>query len=129
MATNPPLTVELLNEICEAFNRQDVDAIVSYFAEDGEWLMARGPEAPWGRRLVGRQAIANVLRARYKVIPDMRWVDLRHWVAGEQGVSEWRVLGTPASGPPVDWLGCDLWAFRGGRIVTKNTYWKLVEPA
>jgi len=40
------ITIELLETICDAFNRQDVDGILSYFADDCEWIMARGPIAP-----------------------------------------------------------------------------------
>ena len=39
------ITRELLDEIQNGFNRQDVDAILSHFTEDCEWLMARGPNA------------------------------------------------------------------------------------
>ena len=36
------LTLALLDEIQDGFNRHDVDAILSHFVEDCEWLMARG---------------------------------------------------------------------------------------
>ena len=110
-------------------NRHDVDGILSYFAEDGEWLMARGPD-PWeAKRLRGKQAIGEVLRARYAVIPDMRWVDMQHFIdaGGSRACSEWTVKGTPKEGAPLDWLGCDLWTFRDGRITKKDTYWKLID--
>ena len=35
--------------------------------------------------------------------------------------------GTPKEGAPLDWLGCDLWTFRDGRITKKDTYWKLID--
>ena len=79
--TNPSVTIELLDIIQDGFNRHDVDAILSHFAEDCEWLMARGPD-PWeGQRLHGKQAIGDVLRARYAVIPDMRWEDMTHFIS------------------------------------------------
>ncbi len=121
------LTVELLEEICQAFNRHDVEAIVDYFADDGVWLMARGAERPHGRRCVGKKEIGEVLRARFDVIPDMRWIDTRHWVVGNKGFSEWTVQGTPRTGERLDFQGCDLWEFQNGKLVKKDTYWKLVE--
>ena len=126
MPPESTLTEALLEEICQAFNRQDVEAIAGYFAEDGEWLMASGPEVPWARRCVGRVEIARVLRERFAIIPDMRWAELRHFVAGDRATSEWRVLGTPVDAPPLDWLGCDLWTFEAGLIVRKDTYWKTI---
>ncbi|MCY4351166.1 MAG: nuclear transport factor 2 family protein, partial [Thiotrichales bacterium] len=97
MNHEPKVTIALLDAIQDAFNRHDVDAILSYFAEDGEWLMARGPD-PWeAKRLRGKQAIGEVLRARYAVIPDMRWVDMLHFIdpGGTRACSEWTVKGTP----------------------------------
>ena len=125
----PKVTIALLDAIQDAFNRHDVDGILSYFAEDGEWLMARGPD-PWeAKRLRGKQAIGDVLRARYAVIPDMRWVDMVHFIdpGGTRACSEWTVKGTPTDGAPLDWLGCDIWTFRDGLITRKDTYWKFID--
>jgi len=72
MSNHTKVTITRLDAIQGAFNRHDVDGILSYFAEDGEWLMARGPD-PWeAKRLRGKRAIGDVLRARYAVIPDIR---------------------------------------------------------
>lgn len=121
------VTVELLDAIQGAFNARDVDAILSYFADDVEWLMARGPEAKDGRRLRGRQAIGEVLRARFEVIPDMRWEEMSHFIDGDRAASEWVVRGTNRqTGEKLELLGCDLWAFRDGKVVKKDTYWKYV---
>ena len=122
------VTNELLDAIQDAFNRHDVDGILSYFADDGEWLMARGPD-PWeAKRLRGKQAIGDVLRARYAVVPDMRWVDMQHFIEpdGIRACSEWTVKGTPKEGTPINWLGCDIWTFRDGLISKKDTYWKYI---
>lgn len=130
MAGDNKITIELLDAIQDAFNRQDVDGILSYFAEDCEWLMARGPDAPEGRRLSGRQAIADVLSARFKVITDMRWEEMRHWIVDDtKALSEWVVRGTLPDGGKIDLLGCDLWEFRDGMVTKKDTYWKTIEPA
>lgn len=129
MSTKNKVTVELLDAIQDAFNRHDVDGILSYFAEDCEWLMARGPD-PWeARRLRGKAAIGEVLTARYAVISDMRWVDMQHFISedGNRACSEWTVKGTPEAGPPIDWLGCDIWTFRDGVVTKKDTYWKYID--
>ena len=39
------LTIALLDEIQDGFNKQDVEAILSHFADDCVWLMARCPMA------------------------------------------------------------------------------------
>ena len=129
MSEPRPVTVALLDEIQDGFNRHDVDAILSHFTDDCEWLMARGPD-PWeARRLKGKQAIGEVVRARYEVIPDMRWEDIAHFIAadGAKACSEWTVRGTPNDGSPaLDYLGCDIWTFRDGWVTCKDTYWKFI---
>ena len=129
MGAKREVTLEMLNAIQDAFNRHDVDAILSYFAEDCEWLMARGPDAWEAKRLLGKEAIAEVLRARFAVIPDMRWVDMTHFLSADrtQACSEWTVKGTPGDGAALDWLGCDIWGFRDGYVIKKDTYWKSIE--
>jgi taurine dehydrogenase small subunit len=127
MAMARKVTIELLDEIQDGFNRQDVDAILSHFVEDCEWLMARGPDAPQGRRCRGKAEIADVLRSRYGQIPDMRWEEMRHWICDQsKALSEWVVRGTPVGGEPFEFLGCDLWEFRDGYVAKKDTYWKYI---
>jgi hypothetical protein len=48
-------------------------------------------------------------------------------VCGGRAVSEWRLAGTSVAGIRVDVMGCDLWEFRGGLVVRKDSYWKIVE--
>ncbi len=126
MGQSRDVTTELLDEIQDAFNRHDVEGILSYFAEDGEWLMARGPNAREGRRCRGKAEIGAVLAERYRHIPDMRWVEMRHWIFGDKALSEWIVQGTADDGTVLDFLGCDLWEFRGGEVTKKDTYWKTI---
>jgi len=121
------VTKELLDEIQGGFNRHDVEAILSHFTDDCEWLMARGPNAPEGRRCVGKEEIGAVLSARYKAIPDMRCEEMRHWICDQsKAISEWVVRGTPTGAEPFEYVGCDLWEFRDGYVTKKDTYWKYV---
>ncbi len=121
------VTLQLLDEIQDGFNTHDVEAILSHFVDDCEWLMARGPNAPEGKRCLGNAEIGEVLRGRYTEIPDMRWEDIRHWICDQsKAVSEWIVRGTPKDGAPFAYVGCDLWEFRDGYVVKKDTYWKYI---
>ena len=61
MGEQTPVTTELLDAIQDAFNRHDVEGILSYFADDCEWLMARGPMPREGRRCRGETEIGEVL--------------------------------------------------------------------
>ena len=99
---------------------------MSFFEEDATFLMARGPE-PNGRRVHGKAAIRKVLADRFKVISGMRWDHIEHFVAGNRAVSVWMVTGTSADGEALNYQGCDIYEFRGAKILNKDTYWKIVE--
>jgi len=120
------VTIELMREISAAFNSRDVERIVSYFAEDAVFCLARGPE-PVGRTLRGKAAIRQALADRFKQIPDMRWDGQDYILAGDRGVSLWTVRGKGADGEALNYQGCDIYRFEGGKIVEKNTFWKIVE--
>ena len=120
------VTMQLMREISAAFNSRDVDRIVSHVAEDAVFCLARGPE-PVGRTLKGKAAIRKALADRFKQIPDMRWDGQDYILAGDRGVSLWTVRGKGGDGEALNYQGCDIYRFEGGKIVEKNTFWKIVE--
>ena len=128
MSNESKVTIALLDAIQDAFNRHDVDGICR--TRRGRRVADGARPGPWeAKRLRGKRAIGDVLRARYAVIPDMRWVDMRHFIDphGRRACSEWTVKGTPEEGAPLDWLGCDIWTFRDGLVTKKDTYWKSID--
>lgn len=122
------ITTETLKQILEAFNRHDLDAIMEYFAEDCSFDFPRGPE-PWGQRFVGKGKVREALASRFKGIPDVHYGDDTHWVSddGHAGLSEWTLTGTTAAGVSIRVRGCDLWRFRDGKVIRKDSYWKIIE--
>ena len=117
-----------LKDIGAAFNSRDVERIVSYFHEECIFWLALGPEYS-GRSVVGKEAVRQMLAARFKVIPDMHWARLDEYLAGDnRGVTVWRVTGKSADGSVLDYKGCDLYEFKDGLIWRKDTYWKIVRP-
>lgn len=99
---------------------------MEFFADDCSFDMPRGPE-PWGKRLTGKAAVREGFAARFAGLPDVHYGDDRHWVGGNRGVSEWLLTGTTRDGKRVCVRGCDLWEFRDGKVVRKDSYWKIVE--
>jgi len=120
------VTIELMRAISAAFNSRDVERIVDCFADDAIFCLARGPEAA-GRTLRGKAAIRKALADRFRQIPDMRWDGQDYILAGAQAVSIWTVRGKGADGEELNYQGCDIYRFRGDRIIEKNTFWKIVE--
>ena len=127
-ATQTGPTIALLLEINAAFNSRDLDRIMGFFADDCTFLMARGPE-PCGRRIHGKAEVRRVLGERFTVIPDMRWDHIDHFVTGQRAVSVWTVTGRGQDGEALNYQGCDIYEFRGDKILNKDTYWKIVETA
>jgi ketosteroid isomerase-like protein len=118
--------VEILKQILEAFNRHDLDAIMEFFSDDCSFDFPRGTE-PWGQRFIGKSQVREALAGRFKGIPDVHYGEDRHWVSGDLGVSEWTLTGTTTSGIKLKVRGCDLWEFRNGKIIRKDSYWKIIE--
>jgi ketosteroid isomerase-like protein len=58
------VTTETLSAIADAFNRHDVDGVMSFFADDVVFETPKGPE-PCGRRLVGADAVREGVAARF----------------------------------------------------------------
>jgi ketosteroid isomerase-like protein len=126
MIQQDTVTENTLKEILEAFNRHDLDGIMSFFAHDCTFDMPRGPDL-WGTRFVGKDQVREGLASRFAGIPDVHYGEDRHFVCSNRGVSEWRLTGTTTSGARVDVRGCDLWEFANGKVVRKDSYWKIVE--
>jgi len=116
----------VLDKILEGFNAHDLDAIMALFVDDCVFESPRGPD-PWGRRLEGKEAVAEGLRARFTGIPDVSYEGHGDFVAGDRGVSEWTFRGTTLDGQRLEVRGCDLWTFREDKVVVKNSFWKIVE--
>jgi ketosteroid isomerase-like protein len=126
MAMTEPITEDTLRAILDAFNRHHVEDVMVFFAEDCTMDLPRGP-GPWGRRYVGKDQVREGILGRFAGIPDVHYGEDRHLVCGDRGVSEWRLTGTTTTGTRVDVRGCDLWEFRGGLVIRKDSYWKMVE--
>ena len=119
-------TTKTLEAITDAFNRHDVDGVMAFFAEDAVFESPKGPE-PWGRRFVGRDEVREGFAARFAGIPDVHYGDDRHWAGNDFGVSEWTLTGTSVSGQRIEVRGIDMLEFVGGKIVRKDSFWKIRE--
>jgi len=118
-----------LRELCAAFNAHDLDRIMRFFAEDCVLETPRGAH-PWGGRFEGAEAVRRGLAARFEGLPDVHYGDEAHFAdaAAETGISTWLLTGTARDGTPTEVRGCDFYTFRDGKVVRKDSYWKIVEP-
>jgi steroid delta-isomerase-like uncharacterized protein len=126
MTDNPRPEAELLtmlDHFAEAWNRHDLDALMSMMTDDCVFEASAGPEVS-GARSEGKTAVRQAFAAVFEAFPDAHWGGARHFIAGDRGVSEWTFTGTARDGRRVEVTGCDLFTFRAGRIAVKNSYRK-----
>ena len=123
--TAPDVTLEQLHAIADAFARRDVDGIVNSFADDGEFRNAKGPDY-WGQSFKGKAAIRSYFEPLFANTGDVKWQHTSEFICGNRAVTEWHRTATLKSGERQEWLGCDLYTFRRGLIVIKDTYTKVV---
>ena len=114
-----------IERLSEGFVRHDVDAILDCFAEDGLFDITEGPD-PWGERFQGKTAVRAALETLFKTLPDVQFVEATSWVAGDRGASEWTCVATTPRGRPLRVRGCDLFEFRDGLIIRKDSYFKKI---
>ena len=117
----------LLQAFAEAWNRHDVDALMSMMTNDCVFEASGGSKAN-GERHDGQQAVRTAYAAVFEQYPDAHWGSARHFVADERGVSEWTFTGTSPDGKRVEVTGCDLLTFREGKIAVKNSFRKNRPP-
>jgi steroid delta-isomerase-like uncharacterized protein len=118
---------ELLGRFADAWNRHDLDALMSMMTDDCVFEASAGPQVD-GHRSEGTQAVRAAYAAVFEAFHDAHWANARHFIAGNRGVSEWTFTGTQGDGKRVEVTGCDLFTFRDGRIAIKNSYRKNRPP-
>jgi len=124
---NAQVSEQTLQAFADAWNRHDVDALMSFMAEDCVFESSAGSEL-CGTRYLGSHSVRAGFAEVWANFPDAHWGNARHFVAGERGVSEWTFTGTRNDGTRVEVHGCDLFTFRDGKIALKNSYRKNRPP-
>jgi steroid delta-isomerase-like uncharacterized protein len=95
------VTTQWLQTFADAWNRHDVDALMSFMTEDCVFEASAGPEV-CGTRFEGREAVRAAFAEVWATFPDAHWGNARHFVCGDRGVSEWIFTGTRADGTWVE---------------------------
>ena len=121
--TQDPALLTMLERFADAWNRHDLDALMSMMTDDCVFDASAGSEVN-GQHNDGKQAVRAAYAEVFETFPDAHWANARHFVAGDRGVSEWTFTGTRTDGTRVEVTGCDLFTFREGKIAIKNSYRK-----
>lgn len=121
--SNNTNNVEFLQSFVDAFNAHDVDAIMAHMTEDCVFEASAGPDVN-GEQFKGQEEVRMAFLNVFATFPDAHWGGARNFVIGDRGFSEWTFTGTRVDGTRVEVTGCDLFTFRDGKIVIKNSYRK-----
>ena len=117
----------MLTELCDAFNAHDLDRIMALFADECMLEMPRGNK-PWGSRFEGKRRVREALATRFNNLPDVHYAKCEHFVdsTANTGISKWSLTGTSRDGKRVEVWGCDFYSFSNGKVIRKDSYWKIV---
>lgn len=115
------LTAQDLKDTFDAFNRHDIDGVMTHFANDCVFFTVAG-ENEYGNRIEGRDAIAQAFTAVWTTMPDVEWADHSHFLSedGTRGVSQWTFRATNPDGTRTEVQGADLFRLQDGKIVEKQ---------
>ncbi|MBL8342908.1 MAG: nuclear transport factor 2 family protein [Rubrivivax sp.] len=122
--TARPVDVDVLVAFAAAWNRHDIDALMSIMTDDCVFHAVAGPDLQ-GRTFSGRAEVRTGFQLAWQTFPDAAWLDGEHFVCGGRGVSECTFRGTRASdGVRIEARMVDVFTFRDGLIAVKNAFRK-----
>ncbi len=117
------MTVEALQAFADAWNRHDVDALMTFMTDDCVFASTAGPDIN-GALYTGSEQVRAAFADVFRGLPDAHFGDAQHFVSGNRGLSEWALTGTTSSGSRFEARGCDVFTFRDGKNAVKNTFMK-----
>ncbi|UXX81442.1 nuclear transport factor 2 family protein [Roseovarius pelagicus] len=123
--TETPTTVthELLDAIGDAFNSNDINAVMPYFAQDAVFDHGAGPDAH-GIRFEGYAALEKVFGTLFESVENVHWKTLDARIAGNKAYCEYLRTARLKDGTVQEYQSVDIFTFEDGLIVYKDTYSK-----
>jgi steroid delta-isomerase-like uncharacterized protein len=124
-----PELQHLIDSYNDAWNRHDVDAIVSMHTEDSVF-----ENHTTGDLHVGREAIGEAIGGIFSVFPDLRFETRRQYLREDLVVQEWTARGThlgmmrratievQPTRREVEYRGMDVIPMRDGLVARKDVY-------
>jgi len=122
-AREADVSIVMLEDFNAAWNRHDIEALMSFMADDCVFYAVAGADVG-GRAFIGRDAVRQGFESAWQTFPDASWTEGVHFVTGDRGVSESTFRGTRADGARVEARMVDVFTFSGGKISIKNAFRK-----
>ena len=80
---------DLVDAVGDAFNNNDIDAVMQYFADNATFDHAAGPDVN-GKRFEGKDAIRSVFAGLFENVERVHWETLDCHIAGNKAYCEYR---------------------------------------
>lgn len=117
------LTRELVDSVGDAFNANDIDAVMTHFAKHATFDHAIGPDEH-GVRFEGAESIRGVFAGLFDRVENVHWETLDCAISGNKAYCAYRRTATHKDGTQETCLSVDILTYRDGLIVHKDTYYK-----
>ena len=117
------ITPTLLDEITDAYNRNDIDSVMSFFAEDAVFDHAAGPDIN-GTRFSGLDTIRGIFQGLFENVESVHWEPIDTRISGDKAYCEFNRIAKLKSGEIQDFLSVDILTFRESLIIHKDTFYK-----
>ena len=118
-------TLKLADAVTNAFNSNDIDQVMSFFADDAVFDHASGPDIH-GTSSVGIDAIRTLFGGMFERVENVRWETLDTRIDGDKAICKYRRTATFPSGEVQDFYTVDILTFRDNKIIHKDTYYKQI---
>jgi ketosteroid isomerase-like protein len=117
------LNMALVDAIGDAFNANDIDAVMQYFAEGATFDHAAGPNEN-GIRFEGKEVLRGVFGGLFEKVENVHWKTLDARIAGDKVYCEYLRTARHKDGSEESFLSVDILTIHDGLIVHKDTYYK-----
>ena len=117
------LTRKMVDAVGDAFNANDIDKVMQYFAPNAIFDHAVGAEEH-GVRFKGADVIRGVFSGLFEKVENVHWETLACGIVANKAYCEYRRTAKHKDGTTEEYLSVDILTFKDGLIVHKDTYFK-----
>ena len=117
------LTRELVDAVGNAFNANDIDKVMQYFAPNAIFDHAVGADEH-GIRFEGADVIRTVFSSLFEKVENVHLETLGCGIVENKAYCEYRRTAKHKDGSSEEYLSVDILTFKDGLIVHKDTYYK-----
>ncbi|MFT4585750.1 MAG: ketosteroid isomerase-like protein [Gammaproteobacteria bacterium] len=116
------VTAAFLSAFTQAWNDKDIDKLMDHMSEGCVFMASVGVEVE-GTKWEGFDNVRTGFASLWDAYSDAHFEPVgEDIIVGDRGCSEWIFTGTKVSdGTKVRARGCDVYTFRDGKILLKNS--------